>query len=101
MVSLFSTAAVAILGHSWTGHGGVGAGRPAGRGGLLCPGLKSRASLVKELLVFVLELGSERLRLKGPLWDGIEAFRVVVLKSFTWISRFRDGRVASRGSASD
>jgi hypothetical protein len=44
-------------------------------------GLKSRASLVKELLVFVLELGSERLEVRTPAREGIGAYLVVVLKS--------------------
>jgi hypothetical protein len=50
--------------------------------GVCCiQGLKERASLVKELLVFACELGSEKLEVRTPVWEGIEASLVLVLKS--------------------
>jgi hypothetical protein len=49
--------------------------------GVRIQGLKERAILVKELLLFTFELGSERLKVRPPKREGMEASLVVVLKS--------------------
>jgi hypothetical protein len=65
--------------------------------GVCCiQGFREKASLVKELLIFAFKLGSERLEVRTPLWEGIEALFLVVLKSSGCGSSRFDGRVASR-----